>query len=75
MPFLIIAGIMCAAPIKVDPYRRPWTENDEWVMQTAMNGGCRERFGERSPCLKRIVKKETFQDYYLECGGSLRSSD
>lgn len=74
MPFLLLAGILCAAPMKIDTITpaRAWTENDEWVMRTAMESGCRERFGERSPCLKRIVKKEAFQDYYLECGKALK---
>jgi hypothetical protein len=72
MPFLLIAGIMCAAPIKVDAFNRPWTENDEWVMQSAINGGCKARYGERSPCLRKIVKLKAFQDYYLECGAELK---
>ncbi len=75
-PFMILSGVLCAAPIRVDLVRpaRSWTENDQWVLTTAMGPeGCRKRFEGRSPCLRRFYKLKGFQAYYVECAKALRS--
>ena len=74
MPFyLAFLGIVCAATIKEDRFNRPWTENDQWMLENAQKG-CKEHFEGRSPCLKRFIKLEGFQDYQAICGGKLNGN-
>ncbi len=72
MPFyLLTVGILCASTIKVDIEKnRAWNDNDEWAMQQAKEG-CQKHYNGRSPCLKRFIKLDGFQNYYAVCGGSI----
>ena len=70
MPFLLVAGILCAAPIRTNKTAFPWNAHDEDILKSAQEG-CRVSYPDTSPCLKELIKVGE-QDYNAICKERLR---
>jgi hypothetical protein len=69
MPFLYIAGVLCAAPLTYNLTQFPWNSNDAEQVKIAQRR-CGEKYPDTSPCLKTLHKIGE-RDYRAICGGAL----
>jgi hypothetical protein len=73
MPFLYIAGFLCAAPTTINNTKFPWNAEDTKQIAISQRR-CVEKYRDTSPCLKTLYKIGE-RDYKAVCAKALKEQN